>query len=136
MAIRPNNPPLYVLANSVFSGNDPTTLPHPLEHLNINTTKQVAGYSFLMYDPSVTAIYELSAIASSIHFSFPARYRETHIQVHPHSINTSINSVGGIGRVTGTEDENIANTARATSLTVQNPPTHSCQKLGRSKLDT
>ena len=125
MATSPSNSPLYALADRVFSGNDHTSLPRPLEHSNINAADQMSGCNSLMYNPSVTAKHELSAIASCIHFSFPTRRKEFHIQVHPHSINTSINSVGGVSRLKRAENEEIANTATATSLTVQNPPTFS-----------
>ena len=85
-----------------------------------------------MYNLFITAIHELSAITSSIRLSFPTRRKESHIQVHPHSINTFINSVGGIGRVKGAENEDISNTDGATFRTVQNPPTFSIVHLSLS----
>ena len=100
IAMSPINSPLYALAHRVCLRNEPTSLPRPLEHSNINADKQMLGFHSLIYKPSVTAIHELSVISFSIHFLSPTKHKESHIHLHPHSINTSIDPVGGLGWVT------------------------------------
>ena len=84
MASRPRSSPLYAFATDSASEIDPTIRPRPLEHSMTNAAEHRFGYISLIYDPSVTATSEPSAMDSCIHDSPPVTCRCSHSQVLPH----------------------------------------------------
>ena len=90
----PNSSPRYAFATSSCSENDPTIRPRPFEHSMTNAAEHRLGYRLRMYDPSVTATIEPSAIECCIHSVPPDTDILSHSQVFPHDSRTTRNDVG------------------------------------------
>ncbi len=84
MAMRPRSSPLYAFATSSPSENDPTMRPCLIEHSRTKAAKHRLGYISWMYNPSVTATSEPSAIESCSQVSPPVTLRCSHSHVFPH----------------------------------------------------
>jgi hypothetical protein len=65
-----------------------------LEHSRTNAAELRYGYSSLMYEPSVTAMQELSAIEAAIQSRSLVMDRLSYIQVLPQPLMTSQKVVG------------------------------------------
>jgi hypothetical protein len=94
MAIRPKSSPLWLPVLGVCSTKEPVSLPLPLEHSKTNAAELRYGYSSFMYEPSITAIQELSAIEAAIQPRSPMMDRLSHIQVLPQPLMTYQKVVG------------------------------------------
>ena len=97
IASRPRSSPLYAFATDSASEIDPTIRPRPLEHSMTNAAEHRFGYISRIYDPSVTATSEPSAMDSFIHDSPPDTCRCSHSQVFPHKRSISRKDVGSWG---------------------------------------
>ena len=73
---------------------EPVSLPLPLEHSRTNAAELRYGYSSFMYEPSITAMQELSAIEVAMQSRSPVMDRLSHIQVLPQPLITSQKVVG------------------------------------------
>ncbi len=105
MANRPRSSPLYAFATDSASERDPTICPRPLEHSMTNAAEHRFGYISRIYDPSVTATSESSAMDSCIHDSLPNTCRCSHSQVFPHERRISRKDVGAwYGLTSGSDD--------------------------------
>ncbi len=82
------------LQPTVFSENDPTTLPCPLLHSSTNNVEQKVGNSSLIYDPSVTATNVPLEIDCSSHATPLNTYICSHSHVFPQDCSTSKNKDG------------------------------------------
>ncbi len=69
MAIRLGSSPLYAFATNSTSEKDPTIRPCSFEHSMTKAAEHRFGYNSRIYDPSVTATSESSAMESCIHDS-------------------------------------------------------------------
>jgi hypothetical protein len=90
----PNSSPRYGFATSSCSENDPTICSRPFEHSITNAAEHRLEYNSHMYDPSVAATIEPSAIESCIHSVPPDTDILSHSQVFPHNSRTTKNDVG------------------------------------------
>jgi len=90
----PQGSGLFRLRSSVCSTNEPISLPLPLEHSRTNAAELRYGCSSFMYEPSVTATHELSAIDAAIQSRLPVMARLSHIHVSPQPLMTSQNVDG------------------------------------------
>ncbi len=88
MAMRPRSSPLYAFATSSPSENVPTMYPHLLEHSRMKAAKRRLGYISRMYNSSVTATSEPSAMESRSQASSPVTLRCSHSHVFPHKRRT------------------------------------------------
>jgi len=105
MASRPRSSPLYAFATNSASERDPTIRPRTLEHSMTNAAEHMFGYNSRIYNPSVTATSESSAMDSCIHDSPPDTCRCSHSQVFPHERRISRKDVGAwYGLTSGAND--------------------------------
>ena len=105
MASSPRSSPLYAFATDRASERDPTMRPRPLEHSMTNAAEHRFGYISRIYDLSVTATSEPSAMDSFIHDSPPDTCRCSHSQVFPHDRRMSRKDVGAwYGLASGSDD--------------------------------
>jgi hypothetical protein len=101
----PRSSPLYAFATSDASKNVPTICPCPLEHSRTNTAEHRLGYISRMYDPSVTATSNPSAMESCSQDFPPVTVRCSHSQVFPRDRRTPRKDVGArLGLACGSED--------------------------------
>jgi len=87
------------------SERDPTIRPRPLEHSMTNAAEHRFGYNSRIYDPSVTATSESSAMDSCIHDSPADTCRCSHSQVFPHKRRISRKDVGAWYGHTSSSDD-------------------------------